>query len=135
VNHREHLEELWRVLDAGRVELIDRYFAEEYRRHSEEGTLTRDEFATSLAALHDAFPDIETTIHDVVVQESRAASRWSARGTHQGIYMGVPPTGKEMTAMGITISSFGPDGRLVEDWASWNHVSVLHALGIIPIGR
>jgi steroid delta-isomerase-like uncharacterized protein len=135
MNHRERLEEVWRALDDGRVDLMDRYFAEDYWRHSEEGTLSRDEFATSLGALHDAFPDIESTIHDVIVQENRAACRWSARGTHQSLYLGVPPTGKEMTAMGITISAFGPDGRIVEDWASWNRVGVLHALGIIPISR
>jgi predicted ester cyclase len=47
--------------------------------------------------------------------------------------MGVPPTHKRITATGITISRL-EGGRIVEEWASWNKVSVLHTLGIIPIG-
>jgi predicted ester cyclase len=47
--------------------------------------------------------------------------------------MGVPPTYRSITFSGMTISRFDPDGRIAEDWASWNRVSVLHSLGIVPL--
>jgi predicted ester cyclase len=48
--------------------------------------------------------------------------------------MGVPPTHKRVTAEGLTISRFS-DGRIAEEWASWNKVAVLHRLGIFPIDQ
>jgi steroid delta-isomerase-like uncharacterized protein len=133
MTHRERLEEMWRALDRGRIEQMERFFADGYVRHSEEGVLSRAEFAEALAALHAGFPDLESTIHDVVSEGDRAAWRWSARGTHQEAYMGVPPTYRSITFSGMTISRFDPDGRIAEDWASWNRVSVLHSLGIVPL--
>jgi predicted ester cyclase len=47
--------------------------------------------------------------------------------------MGVPPTHRPVTFGGITISRFDDDGRIVEDWASWDRVTVLHRLGIVPL--
>jgi steroid delta-isomerase-like uncharacterized protein len=133
MTHRERLEDMWRAIDRGHVEVMQQFFADDYVRRSEEGVLSRGEFAEALAALHAGFPDLESTIHDVVSEGNRAAWRWSARGTHQNAYMGVPPTHRSITFSGITISRFGDDGRIVEDWASWNRVSVLHCLGIVPL--
>jgi hypothetical protein len=44
----------------------------------------------------------------------------------------VPPTHQRIVATGITFAQVR-DGKLAEEWASWNKVSVLHNLGIIPI--
>jgi steroid delta-isomerase-like uncharacterized protein len=49
-----------------------------------------------------AFPDIRATIEDPVVAEgNEVAYRWTFRGTHQGEFMGVAPTGKEVEVTGI----------------------------------
>lgn len=131
---RELIAETWRVLDGERrLDAMERYFADDYVRHSSEGDYTRDGFRDVLAALHAGFPDLVSTIEDTVVEGDRIAYRWRSEGTHLGEYMGVPATGKRVTAAGIAISRIGADGRIAEDWASWNKVSVLHALGIIPI--
>lgn len=135
MSHAELIAEIWRVLDVERrLDQVDRYFDPAYVRHSEEGDYSREEFAAVLAALHAGFPDLTSEVADVVCEGDRVAYRWVSEGTHRGEYMGVPATNRRVRATGITISRFGPDGRLLEDWASWNKVSVLHALGIIPIG-
>ena len=41
---------------------------------------------------------------------------WTARGNHQGEYEGIAPTGKPITATGITILRI-VDGKVVEDRA------------------
>jgi steroid delta-isomerase-like uncharacterized protein len=133
MNHRERLEALWGIMDRGEFQLMPAYFTDEYRRHSEEGVLSRDGFAAALGELHAGFPDIHSVIHDVLSQGNRMAYRWTATGTHLAPYMGVPPTRRQITAAGITISLFAPDGRVAEEWASWNRASVLHSLGIIPL--
>jgi predicted ester cyclase len=133
MSHRERIEEIWVALDRGRVDVMQHYFAADYVRHSDEGDLSREGFAEGLAALHAGFPDLESSIEDVISGPDRAAWRWSAGGTHDGIYMGVPPTHRRVTFSGITISRFDEGGLICEDWASWNRVTVLHRMGILPL--
>ena len=133
MTHRQRLEEIWVEIDRGRVDVMRHYFAADYVRHSDEGDLSREGFAEGLAALHAGFPDLESAIEDVISGADRAAWRWSAGGTHDGIYMGVPPTHRRVTFSGITISRFDDLGLICEDWASWNRVSVLHRMGILPL--
>jgi steroid delta-isomerase-like uncharacterized protein len=125
---------VWRTLDdEGRFEEMGRFFADDYVRHADEGDQSREEFRAGLEALRAAFPDLNSTVSDVLVDGDRAAYRWAATGTHQAPYLGAPATRRRVTASGITISRFDADGRILEDWASWNRTSVLHSLGIIPI--
>jgi steroid delta-isomerase-like uncharacterized protein len=128
--------ELWReVEEEGRIDAMDEYFAEDYVRHSEEGDASREEFKQIIDDLHAGFPDLTFEVLDLVEEGDRVAYRWRSTGTHDGPYLDVPATHRRVVASGLTISRFDDDGRTVEDWASWNKVSVLHTLGIIPIGR
>lgn len=134
MNLATHLATMWRRLDdEGRLEEMHRYFADGYVRHADEGEQDREEFRAALEELHAAFPDLTSTVTDVLVDGDRVAYRWSATGTHLAPYLGAPATRRKITASGITISRFDADGRIAEDWASWNRTSVLHGLGIIPI--
>src|ERR1700694_1533258 len=40
-----------------------------------------------------AFPDLQITCEDIVAQDERVAFTWTARGTHNGPLMNIPPTG------------------------------------------
>ena len=131
--NREILLEAWSTIDGRRDETaVDRYFHPDFVRHSEDSDYTRDEYRALLRALHSAFPDLDGTLSEIVAEGDLVAYRWSSTGTHEGEYLGVPPTHKRVVATGLTISRFR-DGQIVEEWASWNKVSVLHRLGIIPI--
>jgi steroid delta-isomerase-like uncharacterized protein len=123
------------VVDAGqKLDELDKYFSPEYVRHSDAGDYSRDELAEILKILREAFPDFATQTEDMIAEGDRVAYRWVSTGTHLGPYMGVPPTGKPIVAGGINIARIGDDGRIAEEWSSWNKASFLHALGIIPIG-
>ncbi len=133
------IREIWRAVEgepgsAGDLDAMDRFFDPGFVRRSDEGDATLADFKAMLAALHDGFPDMRYVVLETVAEGDRVAYRWESTGTHSGTYYGAPPTGRVVTARGITISRFGADGRVVEDHASWNKMSVLHALGIIPLG-
>lgn len=133
-DYHQRLIETWSVLDdQGRVERIGEFFAPSWVLHTSEGEYTRDQFAEFLAGVQQAFPDLVSRIEDVVGEERRVAYRWTSEGTHLGEFMGIPPTSRRIKAMGIAISHFDDEGRMVEDWASWNGFSILHSLGITPI--
>jgi steroid delta-isomerase-like uncharacterized protein len=132
--NRESIERLWTALAPGSaLATLETFCAADYVRHSEDGDVGREELARALEELFAGFPDLAGPIEDLVAEGDRVAFRWSATGTHTAAYMGVPPTNKVVSVSGITISRF--EGHLVaEEWASWNRTSILHALGIIPIG-
>ena len=67
------------------------------------------------AKLHRAFPDLHVAIEDLIEEGDKVVGRNTVTGTHQGEYMGLPPTGKTVTYSEIFIFRFA-DGRVVEVW-------------------
>ncbi|MBI3287464.1 MAG: ester cyclase [Chloroflexi bacterium] len=78
-----------------------------------------------------ALPDLHLTIEDQIAQGDRLANRWTARGTHRGELMGIPPTGKPVTLTGITINRWA-GGKIVEGWTEINLMGVMQQLGVVP---
>ncbi len=44
-----------------------------------------------------AFPDLHVTVEDVIAEGDKVVARDTVTGTHQGEYMGLPPTGRFVT--------------------------------------
>ena len=84
-----------------------------------------------VAMYRDAFPDIEFTIEDQVAEGEHAATRWVARGTHQGELMGIAPTGKWVEVRAFTLHRFSAD-KIAEDWAHYDALDVVRQLGVVP---
>lgn len=82
-------------------------------------------------AAYSAFPDIRFTIEEMVAEGDKVVYRASARGTHKGEFMGIAPTGKQVTFTSIVISSI-VNGKFQEDWESLDGIYVLQQLGVIP---
>ena len=78
-----------------------------------------------------AFPDLKVTVEDLLVDGDKVVARVSYRGTHQGAFMGIPPTGKQVTGMGINIFRIA-NGKLVEHWGLTDRLAVLQQLGVVP---
>jgi steroid delta-isomerase-like uncharacterized protein len=77
------------------------------------------------------FPDGKITIDEQLAEGDLVATRWTGRGTHQGELMGIPPTGKQVTVSGITISQI-KNGKVVEEWSNWDTLGMLQQLGVVP---
>lgn len=134
MSNKQIIIDVWNRIDGGReLTALDEYFSPDFVRHGRR-TLSREGFKEILADLHTGFPDMTSEVVQAVEEGDRVAYHWQATGTHLGPYMGALPTGRKVTAWGVTISRL-EDGRIVEDRASWNELSVLHDLGILPIDR
>jgi steroid delta-isomerase-like uncharacterized protein len=81
--------------------------------------------------LHRAFPDLRVTVEDVIAEGDKVVARNSVTGTHQGEYMGIPPTGKSVTYNEIFIVRF-VNGRIAETWGVVDVLSQMRQLGVIP---
>jgi steroid delta-isomerase-like uncharacterized protein len=86
------------------------------------------------ARLLRAYPDLHITIEDVIEEGDKVVFRNTVTGTHQGEYMGVPPTGKSVIYNEIFIARFA-GGRIAETWGVVDVLSQMRQLGVIPAQR
>ncbi len=88
--------------------------------------------APLMVAWRAAFPDLVITIEDLVGEGDTVAVRSTLRGTHRGAFLGVPPTGRHRTVMGMAFYRLA-GGWIVERWATVDTLEVLRQLGA-PVG-
>ena len=78
-----------------------------------------------------AFPDVRTTIEDLVAEGDRVAKRFTVRGTQTGEFNGLAPTGRQFTLAGIDILRIS-EGQIREIWYAYDMLGVLKQLGVMP---
>jgi predicted ester cyclase len=81
--------------------------------------------------LRTAFPDLQYTIEDVIAEGDTVVTRNTWRGTHQGVLMGIAPTGKQVTVTEIDITRWS-GGKAVEHWGNQDLLGLMQQLGAIP---
>ena len=83
------------------------------------------------ASLFQGFSDIQQTIEDIIAQDDKVMYRSTLKGTHTGIFMGLPPTGKIVTVNGgfnlLRIS----EGKILEWWYEVNLLEVMKQMEAI----
>lgn len=78
-----------------------------------------------------AFPDLHLTVEELIADQDKVVSRWSGSGTHQGKFLGIPPTGKQVTTTGMEIIRIA-GRKFVEHWMELDALGLLQQLGIVP---
>jgi len=97
------------------------------------GELRGEAHRQLLITLFRGFPDGRWTIKDQISEEDKVCTRWAFASTHQGMFKGIPATGKRLHYSGICIDRFA-DGKIVEEWEEWDTLGVLHQLGALGPG-
>ena len=77
-----------------------------------------------------AFPDSYFTVEDMIAEGEKVATRKTFHGTHQGEFMGIPPTGQQVS-MGLIDIVRIADGRVVEHWSMGDNLGMMQQLGVI----
>jgi steroid delta-isomerase-like uncharacterized protein len=133
---RDRIRTAWEAAwDRGEVDALDDLLSPAYRRRGSAGA-TQDsaEFKASIIATRSAFPDLVTTVDEIVVEGDRAAVRWHSTGSHENSFLGVPATKRRVTVSGATFAHFDGD-RIAEEFVTWDPRALLTALGIITVGE
>lgn len=123
---RRFFEEAW---NQHNLNVIDEIFASTVTFNGQ--SITRDALKQALAGRRAAFPDIQVTVDDQVAEGEKVSTRRTWRATHRGPYRGVAPTGKQVNWTQISVVRFS-QGRIVEDWAVADELSILQQLGALP---
>jgi steroid delta-isomerase-like uncharacterized protein len=123
------------VMNEGKEEVIDELCAENFVDHDPlPGTSPdRQGIHDFVKQVHAAFPDIETTADDILVEGDRLAVRSTMRGTHQGEFMGIPASGKKVEVSNYDFVRFEND-QVVEHWGTIDSAALMEQIGAVPAG-
>lgn len=123
------------VLNEGRLDLVPALFTPDYQNHD---TFAPGGWPQGLEAVYalvhtyrTASADIHYTIEDQVAVGDSVVTRWTARGTHTGSFLGAPASGKSYTITGIGIERL-VNGKIAETWINWDSLALLIQLGLVP---
>ena len=84
-----------------------------------------------LSGMFAAFPDLYWTLHDTVTEDDRIMTFSTWTGTHQGEFMGIPPTGRKVTVEAWTLDRYR-DNQLTESRIIMDIAGLLTQLGVLP---
>ena len=87
-------------------------------------------YREAVVLLHTAFPDLQITIEDLVGCRDRVVVRWTLRGTHQGPFGVLPPTGTAVTMTRVSLFRLA-DGKVVEEWCGGDVMGLAEQLRIV----
>jgi predicted ester cyclase len=76
------------------------------------------------------FPDVVSTIEDLIAEGDKVVARWRSRATHRGEYMGIPPTGEEVEFTGISVYRI-EGGKIAESWNSEDQLCLMRQIGAV----
>lgn len=79
---------------------------------------------------HEAFPDIEVTIEEVITDGEWSTFRYTLRGTQEDEFEGIPPTGRTVDAQGIGATRI-VDGEIVEYHLVFDGLGLIQQLGVM----
>ena len=91
-------------------------------------SMAREQFKAIVSMMCTAFPDVVVTVQDQVAEGDKVVTRWTAQATHQGDFMGVPPTGMRVTVKAIHIHRI-VDGRIAALWEEFDMFGLMQQLG------
>jgi|ERR1043165_1307855 steroid delta-isomerase-like uncharacterized protein len=101
-------------------------FVSESRRVSDTGS-----FIHLGLQMFTAFPDLHFNVRQTVEENEKVAILWMARGTHQGRYNNIPPTGKKMQISGTSFFEL-KNGKITSAVFLWDGADVLRQMGLLP---
>jgi steroid delta-isomerase-like uncharacterized protein len=119
------------VLNAGKVEVLGGLLKPSFVSHGADGRTFRiEEYRTAVVASRTAFPDLRVTIEDQIAEGDKVVTRWTARGTHEASYFGLPATHRAIVVSAIHIHRIA-DGKLAEHWEQIDLAGLLRQMGLL----
>jgi steroid delta-isomerase-like uncharacterized protein len=121
------------VMNEGNEDVIEELCAPNFVDHDPlPGTAPdRDGLHDFVKQVRTAFPDLDATIDDMLVDGDEIAVRATIRGTHEGDFMGISATGKKVEVANYDFVRFEND-QAVEHWGTLDSAALMEQLGAAP---
>jgi aspartyl-tRNA synthetase len=86
-----------------------------------------DDYTANLGGWIEAFPDVRWELRHLLVDGDWIAGHFLVSGTHRGTFLGVPATGRSVTAREFALYRI-EDGRIAEVWGTVDERRLLEQL-------
>lgn len=122
------------IFTQGKLERVDELYAPDFVNHGLHRDTGLQEDREATRGWRSAFPNLEMKVEKLIAEGDLVSVLWTARGTNTGTGMGLSATGKSIDVFGITIWRIA-DGKIKEEWSSFDELGVLRQLGLSPMGK
>ncbi|MEZ4710946.1 MAG: ester cyclase [Caldilineaceae bacterium] len=116
------------VINLGNFDVLDQDIAPNAIDHSFPDLQGVDAFKIPLMGLREAFPDLQASVDMMIAEGDLVMALATFTGTHEGEFLGVPPSGNQITWSHIDINRF-ENGQVVEAWHIGTPGAILEAMG------
>ncbi len=115
------------------LEAVAALYARDYEGEdvaSAEPNRGREGASVAVARYLEAFPDLRLSA-ETIIEGNRVAIVWQATGTHAGVFMRIPPTGRNVSVRGTAFFTI-EDGKITRGVHVWDVAGLLRAIGLLP---
>jgi hypothetical protein len=109
------------VLNGGHLEVIDQLYAPELAPAARGW----------IAPFRASFPDVRMEIVELIAEGDKVVGRFTCSATHQGPWLGHPPTGRRFDRVDEVAIFQLRDGRIVHAWSLEDNLGRLQQLGLV----
>ena len=126
---------LEQAMNARELDALDAIVARDFVRHCEATpgleVNSLEDFKGFLRAFDEAFPDNVQTFTHVAAEDDLIGVYATYEGTHLGPLNDIPATGQRVMFDFAGMYRVA-DGKLAESWVTWDNMTVLGQLGLLP---
>ncbi len=122
------------LLNQTNLDLFDEIFAPDFVQYGADPDQVSgvEDLKQFFIMMRLGFPDFQVTIEDLFAAEGeKVVLRFVFRGTHEGEFTGITPTGKQVTMAGIDIFRIA-GGKIVELWNQEDVLGMMQQIGAVP---
>jgi steroid delta-isomerase-like uncharacterized protein len=84
-----------------------------------------------LRSMRSAFPDLHFAVEEQITEGDKVLTRFEWTGTHNGAFIGIPPTGRPVKVWGMVIDRL-EDGRIKDTRILMDMLGLMIQLGAFP---
>ena len=81
--------------------------------------------------MRQGFSDVQWTLQDMVADEEKVAAHWTLTGTHDGVFLGIQPTGNKISVSVMNFYYFNAEGKITNDIAAEGMIGILRGIGAL----
>ncbi len=121
------------VMSQGQVEVLDEIMAADFRDHGETlfgSPQGRETLKQGITRSRGVLGNLNVQLHDVIADGEMVGVRGTMRCIHQGEFLGVAPSGNELSWNGVALFRV-VDGKITERWFNSDSLSIAQQLGLV----
>ncbi len=124
------------IVNKGRLDMFnDSNFTKDVVMHASPTDIVGIDSARAYYANYlTGFSNITFTIKDIFGQGDKLVKYWNFKGTHTGLFFGIPATGKTISLDGVTLVRMA-GGKIAEERDFIDNMDLMTQLGLMPAAK